>query len=246
MLMDDFPDENGGRQATTLDERSACASHVGAVRTNNEDYFGGSFEGDVMVLADGMGGHPRGEEAAKVAVTTVLAELTRTPKRDWPTNADGVTAAMRRAIDVANRAVMGLATPNDMDNRHPGCTLVMSWRIGSQFVFAHVGDSRAYIVHNEKGIRQLTEDHAYAGMLTRSLGMPSLGRAQAWADVGTVPREPRARLLLCTDGLTGALSPTEILTAFRRNPAPRGIASDLIRGAVNRGARDNVTVMISE
>jgi len=235
-------------------------SDPGGVRDHNED-FGGTFlpepgpaaaRGPLFVVADGMGGHAAGEVASRVAVEAALAT--------WQEQ-EGQPAqpALRSALRAANTAVFDTAI--EQRTHGMGTTIVAATLTGREVVTAHVGDSRAYLVHGDRCV-QLTTDHSRVAemlrmklitpeqaavhparsMLTRSLG----NELSVQVDFNTYPVNRGDVLMLCSDGLWDLVSRTELVDVVRSNQgaSPRQAADQLLAAALERGAPDNVTTLV--
>lgn len=224
------------------------ASHIGKVRTVNEDSIG--WQGTLLVLADGMGGHQAGEIASALVVEKVLAMDTTAP--DFKT-------ALTSTLNQANQALLAYA------NEHQECmgmgTTVVVVRVGKNRIdVAHIGDSRVY--HWRTGqCTQLTTDHSLVAELVRSGGITEeeaknhpqrniLTRALGAA--GPVEPEYREfpvtagdRLLLCSDGLTVMLSDLEISAILGRGASPQEVADRLVAEANDRGGVDNISAIVA-
>jgi protein phosphatase len=233
----------------------AIRSDVGVVRTENEDFVGAyapsepEDRGPLFVIADGMGGHAAGEVASRIAVETVFDEWTSGP-------AGPSRQALRSAVRAANSAVF--AASLDSETRGMGTTIVSLALSGREAFTAHVGDSRAYLIRNGQ-CSQLTADHSRVGemlrsrlitpeqaahhparsMLTRSLGHDP----GVQIDLTRTELEPGDCFVLCSDGLWDLVSRVEIGEAAA-SAAADDAAETLLRIALERGAPDNVTVLV--
>jgi protein phosphatase len=231
----------------------------GRVRPGNEDAYAveaptsarARARGTLLLVADGMGGHAAGEVASKLAVETIPDAYYRA--RGMP-----VQDAIVDAITRANNAIYASAE-SDPSRAGMGCTVVAVVVEGDAFTIGHVGDSRGYLIRNGRA-RQLTRDHSWVamqvaeGVLTpeqaehhpnRSLIMRALGRqASVEVDVGHERLQAGDVLLLCSDGLTGVVHDEEIAEYAGRH-APSILAERLVGLANQRGAPDNVTVVIA-
>jgi protein phosphatase len=231
------------------------------VRTNNED-FAGVVAPDgpestwdrspIFVVADGMGGHASGEVASSLAVTVALDS--------WASGPPGANA-LRGALRSANLAVFDMA--NKPEHRGMGTTITALCFEGGQAAVAHVGDSRAYLVHDSV-CTQLTSDHSrVAEMVRMRMLAPEKAadhplRSQLTRSLGSEPlvqidlvRQAVVRgdvVMLCSDGLWDLVSRTEIADAVAplqsEHEEARGAASNLVDLALSRGAPDNVTAVV--
>lgn len=197
-----------------------------------------------------MGGYAGGEVAARLAAET-LAGL--------PVAGPPQAAAVRVVFEQAHRRIREMAARH-ADWQEMGTTLTAAWVGQGRLVVGHVGDSRAYLIREGRAT-QLTQDHSVAGelmrdgrlsqqearrhpqrhMLTRSLG----GERAPEVDVVEVRLAPGDRLVLCTDGLTGALETDEIARMVSGARSAREAADALLREALRRQAPDDVTVVVA-
>jgi len=233
----------------------ALRSHVGAVREGNEDFVGAyspsviEDHGPLFVVCDGMGGHAAGEVASRMAVETVLTT--------WTTSSAGPTQqAIRSAVRSANGAVF--AASLDVETHGMGTTCTALALSGREGYVGHVGDSRCYLVHNGQ-CSQLTADHSRVGeMLRMRLITPEQAanhpsRSELTRSLGAAPgvqvdvvRTPISRgdvLMLCSDGLWDLVSRQEIAQASALDSVDDA-AEQLVAWALERGAPDNVTVLV--
>lgn len=238
------------------------AQHTGC-RDEQQDAFGFSDpaltpvvqkHGVVAVLADGMGGHMGGAEAAQTAVTTFIHAWEVTEQMDGPCE------ALQRALDLANSAVHEQASSR---GENGGSTLVAAAVHGDTLAWISVGDSRLYIFR-EGVLQQLTTDHSYAARLDAQVeaGLLSADEAAASPYVNAltsslgqedVPEVDRCvtpeilyaedTLLLCSDGLYRTLDDSEIIAAMSGDPAHA--AERIVDAVIAKGAprQDNVTVV---
>lgn len=239
----------------------ASLSDVGCQRENNEDsylYWEPSDEeefqrkGRLAVIADGMGGHEGGQEASRLAVETVRAAYDQ-DFRDDP------QAALVGSFAAAHTRILSYA------EQHPifqgmGTTCTALVLRGRQLFFAHVGDSRLYLVR-DGSISRLTRDHSYVGRLVESgmvrpedaekhpqrhilTGALGAGRELAvdGSEVSLAVQEGDG-LLLCTDGLWSITSDEELGMAVSNNP-PSECCAALVKLARRRGAPDNITLQV--
>ena len=229
---------------------ASARSDVGRRRQVNED--AGYAGPDLLVVADGMGGHVAGEVASAVAVAA-LARLAR----DRP--AGDPQAALREAVVRADAEIARLGADDpSLDGMGTTVTALLSTEGG--VVLLHVGDSRAYRLA-DGALEQLSHDHTLvqalvdAGELTleqaasdprRSLLVQAVdGRGAVQPDLVVVAVDAGDRLLVCSDGLTGVVPDDEVarvLTDLDRDAA----ADELVRLALAAGAPDNVTLVVAD
>lgn len=231
--------------------RYAARSDVGLVRSGNED---SGYAGPRMLLvADGMGGHAAGELASAIAVAT-LSNLDEDPP-----NAADALAALAAAVDQVGISIGGVVA-EEPELAGMGTTVTgIAW-LGGRIAVVHVGDSRAYLLRDRELV-QITHDHTYvqtlvdAGRLTeeqaaqhprRSLLTRALdGITPVEADLSVREARIGDRYLLCSDGLTGVVS-LERLQAILEQRDPTGCVTQLVDEALERGAPDNVTVVVAD
>jgi protein phosphatase len=244
-------------------------SDIGCLRQNNEDSFGywepeddGQFlrKGRLAVVADGMGGYEGGQEASRLAVETLLAVY-----RDF--TSDDPQQALIEALQAAHQQIRqySFAHP-ELRGMGTTCTAAAIVRSAhpdarhDALYFAHVGDSRLYLIRDRQ-ITRVTRDHSYVGRLLES-GMISPEEAEhhpqrniLTAALGThpdlivdspespLPLRRQDVLLICSDGLWGLVRDSEILSALENKSAEQA-GRDLIALARERGGPDNITVSI--
>ena len=233
--------------------RYAAATDTGLVRDSNEDAI--YVDGDVAIVADGMGGHAAGEVASRIAVEVVAEEF----------RADPTVNGLYKAIESANRLIMDDARENP-ERFGMGTTIIcVGLTFDSHGVVAptlfNVGDSRAYQLR-DGALRQLSEDHSVAEewvrmgrltpeeaavhprrhQLTRTLGIDGM----LDIDVVSVNATPGDRILLCSDGLSNELSP-EVLARIACAPTTlEDAVEELVRAAKEAGGRDNISAILLE
>lgn len=240
---------------TTLPLRiqSGATSHEGHVRDRNEDSFACLDQDGLWVVADGMGGHERGEWAA----AALTRELGSGPLgRTFETACGEVAERIHRA----NRVIF-----EEADGRgvRMGSTIVTLLLRDRRFAVLWVGDSRAYLLRGGV-LHQLSSDHSEVQELVeRGLLQPEdaeghpmshvLARAVGVADGVEVDViedevEPGDVFLLCSDGLHGYVAREDIARLLAQD-SPQSISESLLCLTLDRGAPDNVTViavMVSE
>lgn len=239
----------------------AGLTDVGTVRASNQDAIDWKVSDDnrqaLLVVADGMGGYQGGEIASRIAVDAVIETLGAQLVPGHRTDPDAPADAMQVAINLANDRIQERRAA-DPDLAKMGTTLVIAWVIDGEAHIAHLGDSRCYLVHKRE-LRCLTRDDTvvqnmledgsiqpddvphvpFRNVLTRALGASS-----SLASFRRVALEPGDCLLLCSDGLTGALPEADWLPMI----SGQGSADDKVRSLVNASldnqAADNVSVVL--
>jgi len=233
----------------------------GCTRENNEDAFLADAQAGVFLVADGMGGLEAGEVVSRMAVETVAERLFPAMVRTGWGLAGELERFLVLAFEEANARILSF-TGKGPGPAKAGTTLVGLARCEASFVLANVGDSRAYLIRGQ-GIRQLSEDHSLVmarvrqGLITpeeaaksqgknviyRALGLESRLEVDSWI----IPAAPGDAFLLCSDGLSGVLADQDILHCVRQGAgdATGSVCERLISLALERKARDNVTVVLA-
>lgn len=221
-------------------------SDVGLVRGHNEDSF--LLQAPLFVVSDGMGGHAAGEVASSIAVETI--------GRRAPGTADDVL--LGAAVEAANDAVIH-AAEQGIGKPGMGCTATAVLFERNRMAVAHVGDSRAYVLHHGTLVR-VTHDHSYveelvdSGQITadearthpsRSIITRALGSdPDMYADHFTLEVTDGDRVILCSDGLSSMIPDSEIEALAVSSATPQQAADNLVAAALTAGGSDNVTVVV--
>jgi serine/threonine protein phosphatase PrpC len=240
--------------------RVASASHVGMVRTVNEDAL--LAEPPLFAVADGMGGHAFGDRASALAIQTLRGWF----NADQPTDAAHVLAAIREA-NAAVRALTGSAGDEKViaGTTLTGVALVAEHpEIEPQWMVFNLGDSRVYRWNGDGGgLEQISLDHSLvqelldAGLIdqkaarehpernviTRALGAADEVQAEAWLLSATEPQT----FLICSDGLTKELDDAriaELLVALDPHEGPDAVVERLLAAALAAGGADNVSIVL--
>jgi protein phosphatase len=242
--------------------RYAGLSNTGMVRDHNEDAYKLPADHDdsllakkgyLYVLADGMGGHQKGEVASAVTIETVNSEYYATVtalEQDNPV--DDIIDALRSAIDTANDQVLD-ATEGG------GTTVVAAVFHGNSLVAMNVGDSRAYILRDNE-LRLLTKDHSLVQRLVemgkiseeealshprRNVLYQALGQGSE-IEIHIVSEQLQVNdiVILCSDGLWGEVPEPDIKTVLNDAPSPMAAAKQLIERANASGGPDNITAIV--
>jgi serine/threonine protein phosphatase PrpC len=247
-----------------IDVEVAARTDVGLKRKNNEDNYGFDTDLGVLVLCDGMGGAAAGEVASRLAVQCVLDYFRHSKEMEhFPpaSNMPGASTAgaVLGAIAIANTAIRE-AGLNNSRQMGMGSTIVVALVRDSVLTIGHVGDSRAYLLH-ENRLRQLTEDHSLvaeqlrrgfissneaAGSALKNIVTRALGIADnVEADVQELAITPGDVLLLACDGLTKVVSDDQIASIVARNENLEKAAAMLVESAKEKQSDDNITCVLA-
>ncbi|MEN6581576.1 MAG: Stp1/IreP family PP2C-type Ser/Thr phosphatase [Armatimonadota bacterium] len=249
-------DNARGVQVVTL---LGAKTDLGRVRENNEDKFEFyqpdeedtlALKGSFYAVADGMGGHAAGQIASELALKTAI-------KAYYADKSPIIEESLRAAIQQANALIFD-ASRAITERSGMGTTLTALVIRGEEAFIAQVGDSRCYLLRGGK-IRQVTEDHSWVqeqvrlGGLTEEEAMMSPFRNVITRSLGNSPNvdvdifteqiKPGDQFLLCSDGLSGEVSADEMAQAMRKG-SPSQAAQELVELALERGGKDNATLII--
>ena len=245
--------------------RAYGVSDAGRVRKTNEDRFVSDVDLKLFAVADGMGGHQAGEVASQLAIEALTAFIKLSVSDTdltWPYGIDPKLTfdgnRLRTGICLANRRVFRADESSD-DYAGMGTTMVGLLLNGPDLVIGSVGDSRLYLL-SKGALQQLTVDDSWAAKILaqdpslrpdeishhpmRNVLTNVLG-ARETVDVSVIERRlsPGDVLLLCSDGVHGAMAPTAIrhlLVSEELENVPR----KLVDAAMDQGSRDNVTALV--
>lgn len=246
----------------------ATRSDTGLVRARNEDAMACHPSRGILVVADGMGGHPAGDVASRLAAEAASRTLlTWDPAAGFlaPTGPDAPGSSrsplgdrMAEAVTEANERIL------DDARRHPdragmGTTLtaLLADRATGRWAIGHVGDSRAYrladgvlhqITRDDSWVQEQVEagvmtperarEHPYANVLSRALGLDRQVEPTVYED----SLAPGDVFLLCTDGLSGMIDDPRIREILADGLDVERAADALVEAARKQGGRDNITV----
>jgi PPM family protein phosphatase len=222
----------------------AAGSDVGRHRENNEDsaYAGAHL----LAVADGMGGYAGGEVASSTVIGVLRSFDVKVPAADLSrTLGDAVAEA---------HATLCRAVDDHPDLGRMGTTLTAMLWSGTRVALAHIGDSRCYLLRGGE-LSQLTADHTMDQLLGEGSGAPQLShvlfrvldsRQDRTPDLTMRMAEVGDRYLLCSDGLTDAVSDAAIAEVLGGAAAPADAVHRLIDLANAAGGPDNVTCVIAE
>ena len=227
-----------------MNEDSACCIHPADIALLHN-------KGVLAIVADGMGGHPSGELASKIATDAITKTYYDSPYE--------AQRALREAIAAANSAIRDAATINE-ESKGMGATCTAIALLPHAAVFGHIGDTRLYLVRDGR-IRQLTEDQTRVmrmikqGLLSkenarkhedRNIVLEALGQRPSTegAQWGTAnPTRIGDQFVLCSDGLHDLIRDDEIRDHILRCK-PEIVCQELVALAKSRGGYDNITVVV--
>lgn len=230
---------------------------VGRRREMNQDYVYatgqpiGPFP-NLLVVADGMGGHKAGDFASKFTVEVVKREIAGSRSRK-------PEKVLHDAIQVANRELIRVAS-RDVKLEGMGTTLVVATVIGDTLYFANIGDSRLYLI--DDNIKQLSKDHSLVeemvrlggikaedarnhpdkNIITRAMGV----KDEAEADFYEFRIKRGDKILMCTDGLSNMVEDEDMFGLVKGSRDVVEAVQMLIDRANSNGGRDNIGVVLAE
>lgn len=231
---------------TSLSWDSAAMSDAGRVRKINEDAYMCSPEQRIWVVADGMGGHSRGDYASQAVVESLMYFSASKP---LPQSIIEIDTCLKKAHEVCR---------NTFPSERVGSTVAALYIQGDYCFFIWAGDSRIYRLR-EGSLEQMTCDHTLAqqkcargelspvmaafhpsaNVLTRAVGVNQL----LITDIDYAQAQAGDRYLLCSDGLYNDLERKEIEAILAQGSAQQA-ATELVNSAVSKGGRDNTTVIV--
>ena len=238
----------------------AGLTDTGLVRAGNEDAWSVDPAQGLFIVADGMGGHNAGEIAAGLVVETLPVLVRSRMNRLGARSSKALARRLRSAVARVSRDVFQRAM-QEPELYGMGATVVVALVRDRELVVAHLGDSRAYLLHGDR-LQMLTRDHSVIQALldsgqitadevsthparnriTASVGMPG----SPTPDSRQVTLEAGDKLLLCTDGLAGMISDERIGDILRAAQPPETICRALVNAANDAGGHDNITAVVVE
>ena len=230
---------------------------IGMVREVNQDYVftSASPVGNIpnlLIVADGMGGHKAGDFASRFAVENLIKELTQSKEV-------GPEAMIKTAISTVNKKLYTTAK-GDVRLQGTGTTLVAATVIENTLYFANVGDSRLYLLN--EGIKQLSKDHSFVQEMVR-LGGIKADEAKYHPDKNIITRAIGAKekveidffeyrlkkgdmILMCTDGLSNLVDDEDMHRIVKSARDVVEAVELLIERANGNGGRDNIGIVIAD
>jgi protein phosphatase len=271
-----------GRAGNVL---AAGMTDAGRVRPSNEDHFliaelgrtlwvkdssvpqqptqAGRRRSHLFLVADGMGGHQGGEVASALTVASVEHFVLHVLRRVCNVEVNDENAVLRdlqAAVRQADSRILAESAQH-AELSGMGTTLTMAFVSGSRLFLVHAGDSRCYLLRQDK-LEQLTEDHTVAAdMARRGMIRPEEIRQNRWrnvltnvlgggkagvqVDVERIDLQADDVMLLCTDGLTDMVGDEKIGAVLKAEDDPRSACQRLVEESNQQGGNDNITVVVA-
>ncbi len=231
-------------------------TNVGQKRSNNQDYvnvYANKQGVQLIILADGMGGHRAGNIASELAATELGSLWVQTAIDDL----NGVREWLVENLETVNRTIRAKGEEEEFQGM--GTTLEAVVIIDHQMIYAHIGDSRINLVRGDE-LEVLTNDHSLvnallkAGQITpeeaqvhpqKNIITQSIGQKDpVEPDIAIKTLEPNDYIVVNSDGLTNMISNQDIYDIMVSDVSLDGKAETLIRFANNAGGLDNITVAL--
>jgi len=226
--------------------RVGAATDRGRVREMNEDVYGVRVDEGLFVVCDGMGGCEAGEVASRMAVETILHEVSEPVRETSEHDAEryrSQTSLLAEAVRRSNQVIYDRAQ-QDPRQAGMGTTMVGAWISDHIASVAHVGDSRAYLWRGN-ALEPLTRDHSLDGhqhILLRVLGR----NPDVDVELTEVPVQQGDYIVLCSDGLTRMVPDAAVAHAILDLRDPQAICNHLVDTANRNGGADNITLVVVE
>ncbi|TAL44798.1 MAG: serine/threonine-protein phosphatase [Salinibacterium sp.] len=231
--------------------KSAAVSHVGKIRSNNQDSgYAGRY---LFMVADGMGGHAGGDVASAIAVRRIA------DADQFYGSPSDAEFALRTALIAANGQLAETVLEHG-ELTGMGTTVSGILLVDGHVAIAHIGDSRVYLLRDGK-LKQITSDHTFvqrlvdSGRITpdeaavhprRSVLMRVLGDVDASPEIDSAVLEskPGDRWLICSDGLSSFVPDEKIRHVLTTTLSAQDAANRLVKESLDQGAPDNVTIVL--
>jgi serine/threonine protein phosphatase PrpC len=233
---------------------------TGRVRDNNEDTFIAEQNNDGLIVAcviDGVGGYHGGEVAAEIARQEVIAQMNRTR--------GDIILSMTEAFKQASKNIyQRRKEQKELESMACVATLAVVDVTSNQFYYAHVGDTRLYLLRDGSLVK-ITKDQSFVGFLedsgrltesaamnhpkrneiNKALGFDmAIATDESYIETGQSPFLPGDTLLLCSDGLTDLVDKEVMTRIITQKTTLQQKAVELIEAANRAGGKDNITVVL--
>ncbi|GAA3651815.1 Stp1/IreP family PP2C-type Ser/Thr phosphatase [Asaccharospora irregularis] len=242
----------------------SCASHIGKIRKNNEDYCKGEVieletgSIGIFAIADGMGGHKKGEVASKLSVENIICFLKENLLQNNSIKIDYIDDILKQAYNNVNSIVYNKSLDSE-EFEGMGTTLTTAIVYKDNLYVANVGDSRCYLLDNDR-FDKITIDHSLVEELvranviteeearihprrnhiTRAMGTEEM----VLVDIFKCKLKKEDTILLATDGLTGFVEDKQIKDIILNGEDIDTISKNLINIANDISGKDNVSVIL--
>lgn len=233
---------------------------MGLVRTKNQDsiFASNQLELPLFIIADGMGGHNGGEIASRDAIEIIKNIFL--DNKSKLTSKNNIKKVIEESIQKANKNIYKKSIEL-LEYSGMGTTVSLAYIYESSIYIGHVGDSRIYIVSEDK-IKQITEDHSLVNelikrgeiskeeaehhpkknIITRAVGTSR----DIEIDVQEYKYSKAEKLLLCSDGLSNMISEIDILNISNKKIKLLQVGQELIDTAKKNGGYDNISLIMVE
>ncbi len=275
-----------------MSDDSTCfgMSHVGLKRETNQDQFliatlnksmwirqsslpvedserrrYGASQGQLLFVADGMGGHAGGERASLLAIQTLVDQFLNDIHWFFKPDEDAEQEFIQSLKQILHHAHQEIQAEGRQDGRlrGMGTTLTMTYMVWPKLYVLHAGDSRCYLVRGGE-VMQLTTDHTLAQRLVSSGGLKpdealhsrfnhvlwnvlgGFSQGSITAEVRSLDLQPDDVIVLCSDGVHRYLTPESLLSLLANSSQPKELCEALIALALDGGGDDNATVIVSK
>jgi protein phosphatase len=246
----------------------AAATDAGLVRRRNEDAFIADADLGLFVVIDGMGGHVSGEVASQMVADGVrdfIRDTAADPDKTWPVGFDAQLSKDANRLQMAILHANGRlaeAVRADSSLGGTGATISATLFTARHVIVSNVGDCRVYLARDRTSW-QVTRDHSLVGeqlsmglldseearhhplrhVITRAIS----GNRAMSVDTWELNVQPGDRILLCSDGVHGELTDSELTALVTRNDCTlETLCKDVVRAANHKGGSDNSTVVVIE
>jgi serine/threonine protein phosphatase PrpC len=291
LLSDPLDNHDDGSSSRDHDATAFGASDRGRVRETNQDQFliarlyksmsvaattlllepqlQGKVQGQVLLVADGMGGHAAGEKASRLAIGHLIRQLLDQVQWFLQSEENGgdedrenrFMEGLRQLLRATHAQILDESARNATD-RGMGTTLTMAHIVWPRLYVAHVGDSRCYLIRDAVA-EQLTTDHTLARQMVESGGLKPEDEADSrWSNVlwnvlggfteGELVTEVRRvdlqvgdTIVLCSDGLHRYVDSDRLAEIVSATESPQEASQRLIEIANDAGGEDNITVVVA-
>jgi serine/threonine protein phosphatase PrpC len=249
---------------------ASAGQSVGKQREHNEDSLllltstiSGGVDGvpfGLYIVADGMGGHQFGEVASNAAVRIMGGNIT---KKFHSFLYNLPTQSMQESLqEVMESSIMEAHQYVQREAPGSGTTVTAALVLGQQVTIAHVGDSRAYCVYPDARIEPITRDHSLVKRLEelghlskdeaanfphRNVLIRALGQGETLEpDIFTIPFPQTGYLMICSDGLWGVISESDIYRSISEAPNLHRACQNMVEAANAAGGPDNISVILAQ